>query len=534
MTDLATLHAALDRAMPVYGFPWHDKQLAALAASPDVLCIPAGNRGGKTEVAAGIVGLLVRREGPIYARLHKPEGRPLKIWVAPQTLEKYTSNWDARLEERVFKGIKHGSKTSPWVIWEWEDEHGGGTLWGKSQDQGWRSFESDDVDLVVFDEEPEDPKLVSSAVTRTGTTNGVVVMAYTPLLGLTWAYWGYVEPTMKPDNLVSDRHWRTPGGEVEVIQFGMADNPAVVAGGGVERARNDPTMSEAERQARLYGEYGFAEGLIFPQLVGIRSQSQSIYLLDKLPEDRPYSWTLTIDPNKRHGGLLVGIDHDGNRYCVAEHFREGWPDTQHGLAYKEIVKVTGLDSLQVPTFADPGGAGAQAILNMAEVGIFATPVPKGPGSVKASIEAIRRSLWVDPNHLHPVTGLKGAPRLYFLKTLRSEWTVPEAQSVPFAESRLLWELRQYRQDSGAVGTKGVGKPPDTPIKKFDDVTDCLRYHFLVRPVNPDAEAWAATVAEEKADAMRKELDRTSQRASDEFDDLARQAMRPRGQSWDLT
>ena len=72
MTDLATLHAALDRAMPVYGFPWHDKQLAALAASPDVLCIPAGNRGGKTEVAAGIVGLLVRREGPIYARLHKP------------------------------------------------------------------------------------------------------------------------------------------------------------------------------------------------------------------------------------------------------------------------------------------------------------------------------------------------------------------------------------------------------------------------------------------------------------------------------
>ena len=77
MTDLVALNAALDRLAPVYGFPWHAKQLVALRESPDVLCIPAGNRGGKTEVAAGIVGRLVRREGPIYNRLKK--GMPLQL-----------------------------------------------------------------------------------------------------------------------------------------------------------------------------------------------------------------------------------------------------------------------------------------------------------------------------------------------------------------------------------------------------------------------------------------------------------------------
>lgn len=523
MTDLAAIHATLDKWAPVLSFPWHDKQLTALTEAPDVLCIPAGNRGGKTEVAAGIVGLLVRRQGPIYQRLKAPEGRPLKIWVAPQTLEKYTSNWDTRLGARVFAGIKHSSVSSPWVIWTWEDEHGGGEVWGKSQDQGWRAFESDDVDLVVFDEEPQDPKLVSSAVTRTGTTNGIVVMAYTPLLGLTWAYHAYVEPTMKPKYLVGDRHWRTPDNRVGVVQFGMADNPAAVAGGGVERAKADPTMSEPERRARLFGEYGFAEGLIFPELSGITAESGAIYLLDTMPTDRPYGWTLTIDPNKRHGGLLVAQDHDDNRYVVAEHFREGWPDSQHAKAYLGLTRLTGLDAMQVPTFADPGGAGAQAILNMAEVGIWATAVPKGPGSVKASIEQIRRLLWVDPTHAHPVTGVLGAPRLYFLKGLRSEWTV---QGVSFQESRLLWELRQYRQDAK--------KPPDTPIKEADDVTDCLRYHSLMRPISPDQATWAATVAEQQSLAARKQLDRLSQKASTEYDELVAAAKRPRTQDWNLT
>ena len=505
---------------PIASFPWHDQQLVALREAPDVLCLPAGNQGGKSEVAAGIVGRLVRREGPIYDRLRQPEGRPLKIWVAPQTLDKYKSNWDGRLGERVFAGIKHSVTYSPWTVWRWEDEHGGGELWGKSQDQGWRSFESDVVDLIVFDEEPEDPKLLSSAIVRTATTHGIVVLAYTPLLGLTWTYHTIVEPTQRPAHQLADRYWRTPDNRVAVVQWGMADNPAAAAGGGVERLVHDPTITEAERRARLFGEYGYAEGLIFPELTGLRTDRDSIYLLDTLPADRGYSWTLTVDPNKRHGGLLVAQDHANNRYCVAEHYAEGWPDTVHAKAYTELVKVTGLPAAQVPTFADPGGSGAQAIINLAECDIWASPVPKGPGSVKASIEVVRRLLWPDPTHAHPVTGILGAPRLYFLRSLRSQWTT---QGVPFNESRLLWELRQYRQDPG--------KPPDTPIKALDDVVDPLRYHCLVRPIQPDQATWAATQAEAEARAARTQLDTLSQRASKEFDEATDRLTRPKTQTW---
>jgi hypothetical protein len=51
--------------------------------------------------------------------------------------------------------------------------------------------------------------------------------------------------------------------------MGMADNPASVAGGGVARLQQDPGMSQAEKNTRLYGHYGFAEGLIFPQFADL-------------------------------------------------------------------------------------------------------------------------------------------------------------------------------------------------------------------------------------------------------------------------
>lgn len=522
MTDADLVRAEVLKWAPIGRFPWHGQQLLALREAPDVLCLPAGNQGGKSEVAAGIVGRLVRREGPIYARLREPQGRPLKIWVAPQTLDKYKSNWDGRLEQRVFAGIPHTVTYSPWTVWRWEDEHGGGELWGKSQDQGWRSFESDVVDLIIFDEEPEDPKLLSSAMVRTATTHGTVVLAYTPLLGLTWTYHSLVEPTTRPEHQLGDRYWRTRDNRVAVVQWGMADNPAAVAGGGVQALVNDPTISEPERRARLYGEYGYAEGLIFPEFTGLRTDRESIYLVDALPADRPYSWTLTVDPNKRHGGLLVAMDHAGNRFAVAEHYAEGWADSVHAKAYTQLVQVTGMPPAQVPTFADPGGAGAQAILNLAECDIWASPVPKGPGSVKASIELIRRLAWVDPTHPHPVTGILGAPRLYFLRGLRSQWA---ASGVTYGESRLLWELRQYRQDPRG------GKPPDTPLKEMDDLVDCLRYHALVRPIQPDQATWAANQAEAAAQVVRKTLDAASRRASEEYDRAVEQMSRPRTATW---
>ena len=507
---------------PLVSFPWHEQQLYAMASATNVVVVLGGNQSGKSTVGGGIVSRLVRREGPVYRRLRKPEGRPLKIWVSPHTFEKYKSNWETRLREEVFTGdreanesVDHKYTQAPSPVFKWDDEHGGGELWGKSQDQGFLAFESDKVDLVIFDEEPKDPRLYTSAVQRLATTNGIVVLTFTPLLGISWTHTRFYATTAKDEYKKADRVWRR-GNDVTVIEMGMADNPESVAGGGVARIQNDPGMTEAEKATRLYGEYGYAEGLIFKDLATLAAgDSDSPYIIDGLPKGRPYSWILTVDPNKRHGGLLSAIDHEGNYYVCDEHYAEEIPDRLHADAYHKILKTWGRESPKgvvdplLSVFGDPGGAGSQALINLADHGIFGRPVKKDPGSVKASIELVRRAAWIDPNHRHPVTGVMGAPHVYFLRSLNSKWKMA---GVEYSESRVMWELRQYRQKDNA--------PPDTPIKEKDDVVDCLRYLVISRPYAP------LPVDTTDAD-IRNALDRTSRRASQEFDDMVAKANKPK-------
>lgn len=514
---------AIERMGPLGSFPWHTQQQFALASATNVVVVLGGNQSGKSTAGAGVVSRLVRREGPVYRRLRNPEHRPLKIWVSPQSFEKYKSNWERRLYDDVFSGmdithaVELGYKQTPVPVFTWDDGCAtGNQLYGKSQDQGFLAFESDVVDLIVFDEEPKDPRLYTSAVQRLATTNGIILLTFTPLLGISWTHGRFYQPSVKPQFQVLDdkgepidRVWRN-GNEVTVIEMGMADNPEAVAGGGVARIQNDPGMTEAEKNTRLYGQYGYAEGLIFPGFATLNADDlDNPYIIDGLPKDRVYSWILTCDPNKRHGGLLTAIDHEGNRFYVAEHYKEDQPDRVHAEDYHEILKRFKLVvGRSVSVFADPGGAGAQAIINMADYGIFAGPVKKDAGSVKASIELVRRAAWIDPLHAHPTKTnekgepIVGAPYTYFLRSLKSTWTV---SGVDYHESRLMWELRQYRQKENS--------PPDTPIKELDDVVDPMRYLELVRPFKPE-------LVDRTSQLERAKLDRLSRRASEEYDEFA--------------
>lgn len=267
--ELALLTRGLDYLGILVSFPWHTQQLYALASATNVVCIFGGNQSGKTQSGMGIVSRLIRREGPIYRRLKDPANRPLKIWVSPQTLEKYTSNWEPRLIGQVFAGLDYKYTQSPHHVFTWDDGCAkGNTLWAKSQEQGFMAFESDAVDLVVFDEEPADRRIYTSASQRTATTNGVIVFAFTPLLGMTWTHGTFYAPCVRDEYKRADRVWKR-GNVLTVIQMGMADNPASVAGGGVARLMSDPGIGEAEKQTRLFGQYGYAEGLIFKEFADL-------------------------------------------------------------------------------------------------------------------------------------------------------------------------------------------------------------------------------------------------------------------------
>ena len=521
--DRDALRAELERMGPVATFPWHTQQEWALRAATDVVQINGGNQSGKSLSGIGIVSRLVRREGPIYRRLRDPEKRTLLIWVAPKTLEKYLSIWEPRILDTVFKGMKENVdftyRQNPfpeWTWYEWRDgvRVEGGKIIGKAQKQGFMAFESDPVDLIIFDEEPEDPRLMTSAKARFSTTNGVLVLCFTPLLGMSFTYHQQYAPTVKPENQIADRVWQL-GNAITVIEMGMADNPASVAGGGVKRMQDDPSISDAEKNARLYGKYGYTEGLLFPMwaMVGMAG-GPDIYMVGDLPKGRPYAFTLTADPNKRHGALLTALDPAGNRFYCSEHYAADLPDSQHAAAYRrDMLAPWDLRVEEVQVFVDPGGAGAQAMLNLAEYGIMGAAVRKDAGSVAASVKRLRGAAWVDPSHPHPVTGVLGAPRVYFVRWnpltrrgLRSEWII---NNIRYAESRLQWELRQYRQEEEA--------PPDTPVKALDDVVDCARYFELARQMEPTIQ-----VADERAKARMHldELSRTEAKSFDEISDKA--------------
>lgn len=526
-SELAEFDAIVDAMGPLVRFPWHLQQRFALAAATDTVLVLGGNQSGKTQAGLGITSRLVRREGPIYRRLLKPEKRPLKLWISPNLHEKYLSNWEERLIHQVFGGIKHSYVSSPHPVFTWDDECAeGNTLWGKSQEQGFMAFESDEVDMVLFDEEPLDRRLYTSALQRLAGTNGVIVLTFTPLNGITWSYPALYLPTVQPELEVASRvHVRRPS--ITVIEMGMADNPHSVEGGGVERLKNDVSMSESERQSRLYGKYGFTEGLIFPMFADLLASNAACpYIIPELPDDRPWSWFLLCDPNKRHGAVLAAVDPYGNRVYVDEHYAENWADRLHADAYRKILKrwakriSPGMRNVPderitaeyvlplVDMWADPGGAGAQAILNLADVGIFCKPVPKDAGSVKASIELIRRAAYMDPLHRHIWTGKSPAPHVYFLSKLQSTWRM---EGVQFCESRIMWEFRQYRQ-------KEDGKP-DEPVKEKDDCVDPCRYLELVRPFTP---APADTTLQREREA----LDPLSRKAAEEFDELVRRQTAP--------
>lgn len=482
-----------------------------------------GNRSGKSKVGEGIVSRLVRREGPVYERLTKPEGRPLKVWVVPQTDEKALSVWEPRLKE-MFGGMEFTYVASPHRVFTWRDPQGGGTLWLKSQEQGLKAFESDEVDLILFDEEPEDRRIVTSAKTRFATTNGVLVFTYTPLLGMTWTYDELYAPAAKGENVIGDRAWRL-GDAVTVVQMGMADNPAAAAG--VERIQSDPSITDAEKAARLYGVYGFTEGLIWPQLATLKQDTPSPYVIReadfrrKVMKDHRLRWFLLSDPNKQHAALLMAYDHLENRYVVAEHFAVGLSDTMHGDAYRELLARYRVSEDELEAYADPGGAGKQAMLNLAETGFYATPVPKDAGSVSASIKRVRRALHIDPAHAHPITGQLGAPRLYFLDSLTTVW---QEGGSRYEESRLMWELRQYRQKQSRSGEPVA---PDTPIKKNDDCVDCLRYFELAHAAEPGAPK--GFTPDELAKAK---LDSLSRHEQDSYDALIEKIER-HNRTWQL-
>lgn len=512
------------RRRPADFFPWHDIQKWILEVCDTVsgdlriMLIAGGNRGGKSKVAMGFMSRVLRRTSGLNKQLLttdrytgeivvKSDRDPLTIWIVPPTLEKARNDWISPQDQMgiahwigdLFVDVKH----SPDLVFyarppglpenevDTKEFLNCDKILIKSQDQALETFESSEVDLVIFDEEVQKQKIWNSCLMRVGTTHGMVIMAYTPLHGLSWSFKTYWKPIVKEDNPITkqdiDRCWiynPTKSGEegpenIVCAQMGSADNPR--ARTYAKEIEHSKSMSEAEKASRLYGEYGYVEGALLPALAGIDIlrplPEHAPYVVDALPgwyqddERVPGSitdWFLVADPNKSYGATLAGRDSNGNLFFVAEHLEESWPDRRHADSFKEMEKLYNVGRATVHRYADPGSAGAQSIVNMQSLGVSFDTMPKGAGSVSASIKKLRGTTYVDPSHSHPITGRTGAPRVYFYR--------PGLLRGGKMESELASQLSQARQ------TDNESAPVDTPHKDIRsklDLFDCARYTAIV-------------------------------------------------------
>lgn len=514
-------------------FPWHKIQTwvfeaPGLIEKPvRILLVAGGNRGGKSATGKGLWSQVIRRESPINRQLtcldmntgevrRKGDLDPLNVWVVPPTLEKARQDWITPSDGfglKYWAGnnfLKHEEQPDNVIytrtpgIDPWIDEESGKLDKGKcdktimkSQDQALHTFESSAVDLALVDEELQDVAKWNSVLLRLATTNGMLGMFYTPLNGLTWSYERYWKPLVKLGRaeMLAERCWvhsPSSGATVVCAQMGCADNP--LARNYAEEIEADPEMTTAEKGARLHGEYGFVEGTLLPALAGFDVQTPEgehrHYVVDALPGMRKLDgnrvpgkierWLLVTDPNKSYGGLLGCQDGDGNLFFVAEHLQESWPNRRHAEAFREMERRYATGPVQ--RYADPGSAGAQSMVDMNDLGMMFSPMPKGAGSVGASIKRLRGMTYVDPKHAHPITGRLGAPRVYFYRPgMVSEW---EEKGRQMRGCRTAEQIAQVRQ------TANRNAPPDTPHKDIRsklDLFDCARYmaHLASEVTNND-------------------------------------------------
>lgn len=244
----------------------------ALMMGPDVVAglLGGANRAGKTEA---VVQLAVATAGGLrewwvrsWLDLNElPEEAiqegPGKVWLSALT-------FNASREyhrEKLDRYLPVGSEKRNWYAENQAEATlpGGGEIVLKAEAQGRRKFQGAAVHLVILDEEHAED-IYEECLGRTADFKGRIILAMTPLMGVTWPHRVFL---------------REPGaGYVTDTIIGL-DNPHQDSRALRRRFQNLPAE---KRDARLFGKWATAKGIIFP------SFSRRLHLVD--PFEIPGEW----------------------------------------------------------------------------------------------------------------------------------------------------------------------------------------------------------------------------------------------------
>lgn len=266
---------------------------------------------------------------------------------------------------------------------------------------------------------------------------------------------------------VKERFITTPQAGCVFIPALPRDNPHLPPGWEDELRQ---TYDQEWVDKYLGGSWDVTEGQVFPELT------------DRIHAINPFDTTgLKLVGAIDHATtgitafVIVGIDADDNIFALHEYYKENQIVSFHSSQIKSLMgKYTPrVDPPKVQqkvdyVLIDPsttrrtqvGNSMLQSVADLyREQGIIVVP---GWNALEAGLQRIKEYLHVKPNHMHPISGLKGAPSLFIVKRYCPN----------------LWkEMRELKKEILPMGSvRFVG---------IDHALDCLRYIINSRPKRPD-------------------------------------------------
>jgi len=310
-------------------YEWQKEFHAAGAHNPERMLM-AANRVGKSMSAAAEVSYHLTGEYPSWWEGKRFE-KPVLVWTGSPTNE--TSKDIVQNELLGGLGEDLGTGWIPksrikgkpttrqagvkGVVDSFQVKHrmgGLSTCVLKTYEQGWQKWQGTAPHVVWMDEEPDNYKIFSEAQTRILTSDGIVLVTFTPLLGLT--------------ELVE--HFQSGGKGIYLRGATWEDAPHLPK---EERERLASSYRAHERAARTQGIPMLGEGAVFP----IPDEDISFDLATDFPNGIPpyFARIKGCDFGIDHpaAGVEIAFDRDGDIIYVIDCYRKAGETAPYHAAW---------------------------------------------------------------------------------------------------------------------------------------------------------------------------------------------------------
>jgi phage terminase large subunit-like protein len=272
--------------------------------------------------------------------------KPITAWVAGETAKDVRDSVQVKLcgpMSDLGTGLipadnigRHTAKSGvPDAIDTLYVKHASGKLSSiafKSYDQGRESFQAADVDLLWLDEEPS-VSIYTEAVTRTMTTLGLVLLTFTPLLGMSETVLQFL-----PNGEIAERQDVTRA----VLMATWQDAPHLTEEMKTAMLETYPPF---QRDARSKGIPQLGSGAIYPV-----AESDVLCESFEIPEHWPRVFAMDVGWNRTAVAWLAIDRESQTAYLYSEHYRGQAEPSIHA----EAVRARGE---WIPGVIDPAARG---------------------------------------------------------------------------------------------------------------------------------------------------------------------------------